>query len=388
MTDDMYLQQAVMLASQAIGLSEPNPRVGCVLVSPAGEMLGQGHTQQAGGPHAEVMALLEAQARGASVAGATAYVTLEPCSHHGRTPPCADALVKAGMARVVVALLDPNPLVGGQGVTRLREAGIQVEVMPPDHASAVAARELNIGFLSRMVRQRPWVRMKMAGSLDGRTALANGQSKWITGEAARADGQVWRARAGAVLTGIGTVLADDPRLDVRAIETRCQPLRVVLDSRWRTPLGARLWAEPGFALVCGLPDSPSDDAGDADDARGAARVRRQALAAAGRPLLDVPADASGRHPDLGALLSALARRGVNELHVEAGARLNAALIAGGWVDEYLIYLAPKLIGPGRPLADLPALADLTGAVDLGFHDVQLVGRDLRVLARPAGGSRF
>ncbi len=382
--DDQFLHQAVTLARRAVGLSEPNPRVGCVLVSPVGAVLGQGHTQQAGGPHAEVMALRDAQAQGALVAGATAYVTLEPCSHHGRTPPCADALVKAGVARVVVALLDPNPLVGGQGVTRLREAGIQVDVVPPDHASAVAARELNIGFLSRMVRQRPWVRMKMAGSLDGRTALNNGQSKWITGEAARADGQVWRARAGAVLTGIGTVLADDPRLDVRAIETHCQPLRVVLDSHWRTPLGARLWAEPGTALVCGL----SGSQWERDDADGAVRVRRQALADAGRPLQDVPADAEGRHLDLGVVLTALAQRGVNELHVEAGARLNAALIAGGWVDEYLVYLAPKLIGPGRALADLPELTSLSGVVDLCFHDVQLVGGDLRVLARPPGRGSF
>lgn len=377
--DDQFLHQAVTLARQAIGLSEPNPRVGCVLVSPAGDVLGQGHTQQAGGPHAEVMALRDAQARGASVAGATAYVTLEPCSHHGRTPPCADALVEAGVARVVVALLDPNPLVGGQGVTRLREAGIQVDVVPPDHASAVASRELNIGFLSRMVRRRPWVRMKMAGSLDGRTALENGQSKWITGEAARADGQVWRARAGAVLTGIGTVLADDPRLDVRAIETHCQPLRVVLDSHWRTPADARLWAAPGEAMVCGLASAHLDEA---------ALGRREALEGAGRSVLEVAADAGGSHPDLAVALSALAQYGVNELHVEAGARLNAALIAGGWVDEYLIYLAPKLIGPGRPLADLPALADLTGVVDLSFHDVQLVGEDLRVLARPPGRADF
>ncbi|MBI2733795.1 MAG: bifunctional diaminohydroxyphosphoribosylaminopyrimidine deaminase/5-amino-6-(5-phosphoribosylamino)uracil reductase RibD [Aquabacterium sp.] len=380
--DDEFLHQAVTLARGAIGLSEPNPRVGCVLVSPTGGVLGRGHTQQAGGPHAEVMALRDAQAQGAALAGATAYVTLEPCSHHGRTPPCADALVTAGVARVVVALLDPNPLVGGQGVARLRAAGIQVDVVPPDHVSAVASRELNIGFLSRMVRQRPWVRMKMAGSLDGRTALDNGQSKWITSEAARADGQLWRARAGAVLTGIGTVLADDPRLDVRAMATHCQPLRVVLDSQWRTPPDARLWAEPGEALVCGLPDA------QLDGAQGAAKVRRQVLLDAGRPLLEVQPDASGRHPDLGALLAALAQRGINELHVEAGARLNAALMAGGWVDEYLIYLAPKLIGPGRPLADLPALADLAQAMTLDFHDVQLVGRDLRVLARPPGRGAF
>lgn len=396
--DAVFLNQALALAARAIGLSEPNPRVGCVLVSPRGQVLGEGHTQQAGGPHAEVMALRDAQARGATLAGATAYVTLEPCSHHGRTPPCADALVKAGLARVVIALMDPNPLVGGQGVARLREAGIAVEVVPVDHPAALAARELNIGFLSRMVRQRPWVRMKMAGSLDGRTALDNGQSQWITGEAARADGQVWRARAGAVLTGIGTVLADDPRLDVRAVATPVQPLRVVLDSQWRTPVDARLWAEPGRALVVGLGLAEEGVAGPAPvlqsaaglaglappliDANAAAQARRQALLDAGRALLDIAPDTSGRHPDVGAVLSELAARGVNELHVEAGARLNAAFIAGGWVDEYLVYLAPKLIGPGRSLAELPALSDLAEARTLRFHEVQLIGDDLRVIARP------
>lgn len=375
--DDDFLLRACELARQAIGLSEPNPRVGCVLVSAAGQVIGQGHTQQAGGPHAEVMALRDAESRGLPVAGATAFVTLEPCAHHGRTPPCADALVRAGLARVVVALLDPNPLVGGQGVGRLQAAGIQVEVMPADHPCAVASRELNIGFLSRMERQRPWLRMKIAGSLDGRTALANGQSKWITGEAARADGQVWRARAGAVLTGIGTVLADDPRLDVRAVAVPRQPLRVVLDSQWRTPLVARLWGAPGEASVYGL---------GADHLDEPARRRRQALADAGRALCDLPADASGRCVDLAALLADLARRGVNELHVEAGARLNAAFIAAGLVDEYLFYLAPKLIGPGRALADLAPLSDLADAVALRFHEVQQVGEDLRVRARPAPGA--
>lgn len=377
--DDDFLLRAVGLAAQAIGLSEPNPRVGCVLVSPSGEVLGQGHTQQAGGPHAEVMALRDAQSRGLSVAGATAYVTLEPCAHHGRTPPCADALVRAGLGRVVVALMDPNPLVGGKGVARLREAGIAVDVVPPTHPAAVAAWALNIGFLSRMVRHRPWVRMKMAGSLDGRTALANGQSKWITGEAARADGQVWRARAGAVLTGIGTVLADDPRLDVRAIDTLCQPLRVVLDTHWRTPVDARIWDQPGDALVMGLP---------AQDADPAAHARYQSLVDAGRTVAVMPADEGGLRLDLTAVLTELTRRQVNELHVEAGARLNAAWIASGLVDEYLIYLAPKLIGPGRALADLPALGDLAEATTLRFHDAQMVGDDLRVLARPIGAGAF
>jgi diaminohydroxyphosphoribosylaminopyrimidine deaminase/5-amino-6-(5-phosphoribosylamino)uracil reductase len=377
--DTRALAQAVALARGAIGLSEPNPRVGCVLVSAKGEVIGQGHTQQAGGPHAEVMALREAAERGQPTQGATAYVTLEPCSHHGRTPPCADALVKASVARVVVALLDPNPLVGGQGVARLRAAGIQVDVVPPEHPCAVASRELNIGFLSRMVRQRPWVRMKMAGSLDGRTALDNGQSQWITGDAARADGQVWRARAGAVLTGIGTVLADDPRLDVRAVQTPRQPLRVVLDSNWRTPSSARLLAPPGQVLIYGLSDGL--------DAAQAARTQ-QALREQGADVATLPPDATGQHLDLGAVLADLGRRGINELHVEAGARLNAAFIAGGWVDEYLVYLAPKLIGPGRGLAALPALQDLSDAAELCFHEVQQVGADLRVLARPVGPAPF
>ncbi|WP_367114644.1 bifunctional diaminohydroxyphosphoribosylaminopyrimidine deaminase/5-amino-6-(5-phosphoribosylamino)uracil reductase RibD [Aquabacterium sp.] len=382
--DDAFLMQAVALAREAIGLSEPNPRVGCVLVSASGEVLGQGHTQQAGGPHAEVMALRDAESRGLSAAGATAYVTLEPCAHHGRTPPCADALVRVGVGRVVIALMDPNPLVGGKGAARLREAGIAVDVVPPTHPAAVASWELNIGFLSRMVRQRPWVRMKMAGSLDGRTALGNGQSKWITGEAARADGQVWRARAGAVLTGIGTVLADDPRLDVRAIETPRQPLRVVLDSHWRTPVNARIWDLPGEALVIGLEDGDQAEEGASERAA----ARHQALVDAGRPVLALPADNSGRHVSLPAVLAELMRRHVNELHVEAGAQLNAALIAADLVDEYLIYQAPKLIGPGRALAELPDLDDLTGAVTLQFHDVQMVGDDLRILARPPGRGRF
>jgi diaminohydroxyphosphoribosylaminopyrimidine deaminase/5-amino-6-(5-phosphoribosylamino)uracil reductase len=364
--DDARLMEAADLARGAVALSEPNPRVGCVLVSTSGAVIGRGHTQEAGGPHAEVMALRDAEAAGQSTAGATAYVTLEPCSHHGRTPPCADALVRAGVARVVVALIDPNPLVKGQGVARLQAAGVAVVVVPSVHPAAVASRELNIGFLSRMVRQRPWVRLKMAGSLDGRTALANGESKWVTGEAARADGQVWRARAGAVLTGIGTALADDPRLDVRALPVPRQPLRVVLDARWQLSPTAQLLKPPGEALVMGL-------------AQGGRAMSD--LAAAGACTQPMPADASGARLDLGAVLGELARRGVNELHVEAGARLNAAFIAGGWVDEYLVYIAPKLLGPGRALADLPALAHLSDAVSLHLHDVATVGGDVRLVAR-------
>jgi diaminohydroxyphosphoribosylaminopyrimidine deaminase/5-amino-6-(5-phosphoribosylamino)uracil reductase len=229
--DHRHGARALELAAQALRLSNPNPRVGCVIWNADGQVIGEGHTQRAGGPHAEVMALRDAQARGESTIGATAFVSLEPCSHHGRTPPCCDALVAAGLSRVVVAGTDPNPLVGGRGIERLRAAGITVDILPGEDPLACAARELNIGFLSRMVRGQPWVRMKMAASLDGTTALNNGVSQWITGEAARADGHAWRARACAVLTGIGTVLEDDPMLDVRLADTPRQPHLVVVDSR-------------------------------------------------------------------------------------------------------------------------------------------------------------
>jgi len=377
MRDDEAMRQAVGLARQALGLTDPNPRVGCVLLGADGLVAGQGHTQQAGGPHAEVMALRDAEARGLNVRGGAAFVTLEPCSHHGRTPPCAEALVAHGLARVVVALLDPNPLVAGQGVALLRAAGTEVVVLPPDHPEAVAARELNLGFLSRMVRKRPWVRLKVAASLDGRTALDNGESQWITGPEARADGHAWRARASAVLTGIGTVLDDDPRLDVRGIHTPRQPWRVVLDSAWRTPPGSHVLAPPGSVFVYGV----------ADDAE--AKVRQQALAATGASVVLAPASAAqpGR-VDLGWVLHDLAARGVNELHVEAGARLNAAFIQGDWVDEYLLYMAPKLIGPGRALAALSPLDRLADATTLRFVDTAMVGPDLRLIARPPGREAF
>lgn len=385
MNDDEILHQAVALARQAVGLTDPNPRVGCVILAADGRVAGQGHTQQAGGPHAEVMALRDAEARGVNVRGGTAFVTLEPCSHHGRTPPCADALVAHGLARVVIALLDPNPLVAGQGVRRLEAAGIAVSVVPTDHPAALAARELNLGFLSRMVRQRPWVRLKVAASLDGRTALDNGESQWITGPEARADGQAWRARATAVLTGIGTVLDDDPRLDVRAMPVPRQPWRVVLDSQWRTPVGSRLLAPPGTVFVYGVAQGEE------------ALARQAALAATGATVVPVPhteavpgaqPDAAQGRVDLAWVLRDLAQRGVNELHVEAGARLNAAFIAGEWVDEYLLYVAPKLIGPGRALAALAPLGKLADAPTLRFVDTALVGPDLRLIARPAGREVF
>lgn len=371
------MQAALSQARLALPISAPNPPVGCVIVRD-GRLIGQGHTQQAGGPHAEVMAMRDAQARGESLQGATAYVTLEPCSHHGRTPPCADALIREGFSRVVVALHDPNPLVAGQGAARLRAAGITVDELQPDHPDAIEAREIKIGFLSRMVRQRPWVRLKVAASLDGRTALDNGVSQWITSPVAREDCQHWRARASAVLTGIGTVLDDDPRLDVRAFETPRQPLRVVLDSRWRMPPDAAMLGTPGGVLVAGLP--PADEA---------AQLRQAALQAAGAEVLESPASlAAPGQVDLAWLLPELARRGVNELHVEAGARLNGHLIEQGWADEILVYLAPKLLGPGRALAALSPLTGLDGCWQGEVRDLCLVGPDVRLIVRPAGRERF
>lgn len=385
-----WMQAALSQARLALPISSPNPPVGCVIVRD-GHLIGQGHTQQAGGPHAEVMAMRDAQARGESLRGATAYVTLEPCSHHGRTPPCADALIREGFARVVVALHDPNPLVAGQGAARLRAAGIVVDELPADHPDAIAAREIKIGFLSRMVRQRPWVRLKVAASLDGRTALDNGVSQWITSPAAREDGQHWRARASAVLTGIGTVLDDNPRLDVRGFETPRQPLRVVLDSRWRTPPDAAMLGTTGGVLVVGLPAVDE-----------AARARQSALADAGAEVLEATScavgqgvaggqggvTAAGPQVDLAWLMPELARRGVNELHVEAGARLNGHLIEQGWADEILVYLAPKLLGPGRALAALSPLAGLDGCWQGEVRDLCLVGPDVRLIVRPAGRERF
>ncbi len=381
LNDDLWLHQALQQAELALPLSSPNPAVGCVLVRD-GELIGQGHTQQVGGPHAEVMALRDAQARGHSARGATAYVTLEPCAHHGRTPPCADALVREGLARVVIACADPNPLVAGQGVARLRAAGIEVLQLPPEHPAALQAREILIGFLSRMVRLRPWVRLKVAASLDGRTALDNGVSQWITSPAAREDGQRWRARASAVLTGIGTVLDDNPRMDVRSLPTPRQPLRVVLDSRWRTPPDAALFLADGGVLVVGLP--PLD---------AAAQARQMALSAAGAQILVSPPNDAAKCQEtdrigIAWLLPELARLGVNELHVEAGATLNGHLIEGDWVDEILVYLAPKLLGPGRALAALSPLSALGEAWQGEVRDVCLVGPDVRLTLRPPGRERF
>jgi len=363
-------QTALSAAERAVGLSDPNPRVGCTLISSRGEILATGHTQRAGGPHAEIEALRVAREAGHDPRGAAAVVTLEPCSHHGRTPPCCDALVEAGVVRVVVAVGDPNPRVAGQGLERLRTAGIEVESVGGEWGAA--SRELNIGFFSRMVRGRPWVRMKIAASLDGRTALDDGRSQWITGEAARTDGHAWRRRAGAVLTGIGTVREDDPRLDVRLVPTACQPLRVVVDSRLEIAPSARVLQAPGRALVY----TASDDA-----------ARAATLSSDTVEVARVPADAHGK-TDLAALLDDLARREVNELHVEAGEKLNGSLLRAGLVDELLVYIAPRLLGPGRGIAAIGPLTALADSLDFEIVDVERVGADLRLRLRPPGRADF
>ena len=361
------IKKALLLADNAAKLTSPNPRVGCLIVESDGSILGQGHTQQAGGPHAEITALRDAATRGNSVKGATAYVTLEPCSHHGRTGPCCDALIAAGIKKVVVSIQDPNPLVSGQGIARLRAAGLEVEVGP----GAAESRELNIGFFSRMIRKTPWVRLKMAASLDGTTALANGQSQWITSVEARTDGHAWRARSCAVLTGIGTVLQDNPRLDVRLVDTPRQPHLVVVDSRLETPLDAHLFiAGRGLFIYA---------AGQND-------AKKAALEARGATVVYLP-DANGK-VDLAAMMKDLATREINELHVEAGSKLNGSLIRAGLVDEFLIYMAPKLLGPGQGMAAFGPLQQLSEAVELQFLSTDRVGTDLRVVARGIGRAQF
>lgn len=358
---DPHMRAALALARRALGVSAPNPAVGCVIVAAGGAVIGRGHTQAAGGAHAEVMALRDAAARGQSARGATAYVTLEPCAHHGRTGPCCDALIAAGIGKVAAALQDPNPLVAGQGFARLRAAGIAVDV----GAGAEQARELNIGFFSRMIRGRPWVRLKAAASLDGRTALPDGQSQWITSPAARADGHRWRQRACAVLTGIGTVLQDDPLLNARQSGAARQPDLVLLDSRLRTPASARLWSVAGRRVR--IYTAVQDPA------------RRQALAEQGAEVIALPG--AGGQVDLPAVLRDLARREVNEVHVEAGARLNGALLRAGLVDELLLYLAPVLLGEGAPVAAFGPLAAISQAPRWEYGPLRRIGNDLRLLAR-------
>ncbi len=365
------IRQALGLATQALFLSNPNPRVGCVITSRTGEIVGKGSTQRAGGPHAEIMALRDAQARGHDLQGATAYVTLEPCSHHGRTGPCCDALIAAGIAKVVASLADPNPLVAGQGFARLRAAGVEVSVGD----GAQESFELNIGFFSRMVRKTPWVRMKMAASLDGTTALPNGESQWITSSAARADGHAWRARACAVLTGIGTVLEDNPRLDVRDVATPRQPHVVVVDSQLQTPPDARLFIA---GRACYIYCAGSNDT--------AFQERKQALESQGAVVVELPN--AHNKVDLPAMLADLASRGVNELHVEAGTKLNGSFIREGLVDEMLVYLAPCMLGEGLAMAHFGPLTQLDQGLSMDFKSVEKIGPDVRILARVKGRDNF
>jgi diaminohydroxyphosphoribosylaminopyrimidine deaminase/5-amino-6-(5-phosphoribosylamino)uracil reductase len=352
------MRLALEWAAKGMYTTSPNPRIGCVLVR-NGVVIGAGVTQAAGQDHAEIQALKDAAARGNAVQGATAYVTLEPCNHHGRTPPCSDALVRAGLGRVVAAMTDPNPLVAGQGLAKLQAAGIAVT----SGVLAAEAHEMNIGFFSRMERARPWVRLKTAASLDGVTALHNGRSQWITGPEARADGHAWRARTCAVLTGIGTVKADDPQLTVRAVETPRQPRRIVVDSRLEIDPSARI-LEGGGTWIVAAQSSPA---------------KETQLRDAGAEIIMLP-NAAGK-VNLPALMLELGRRQINELHVEAGSKLNASLLREGCVDELLAYLAPAVIGDGQRMFELPALKSLERKITLKFHEVKQIGADLRILAR-------
>ncbi|WP_363929307.1 bifunctional diaminohydroxyphosphoribosylaminopyrimidine deaminase/5-amino-6-(5-phosphoribosylamino)uracil reductase RibD [Thiocapsa sp.] len=366
--DHVYMARAVQLAELGRFTTDPNPRVGCVIVRD-GHIVGEGWHRRAGEPHAERHALTEA---GERARGATAYVTLEPCCHQGRTPPCTDGLLEAGVARVVCAMVDPNPLVAGRGLRLLTEAGVAVET----GLLEAEARALNPGFIKRMEQGRPYVRCKLAASLDGRTAMASGESYWITSEAARRDVQRLRAGSSAILTGIGTLLADDPSLNVRLGaedlpgmcpgETIRQPLRVVLDSRWRTPRSARILTLPGTTLIVGAVDDPG---------------RMAELKGAGAEVYRCPGDSA--HVDLGALLNELGQREINEVLLETGPTLAGAAISEGLVDEILIYLAPHLMGDaGRGLFTLPGLDRMRDRIPLAITDVRAVGRDLRITARP------
>lgn len=362
--DHAFMARALQAARRSLYITSPNPRVGCVLVRD-GVVIGEGSTQPAGRNHAEIEALAAARANQSDVRGATAYVTLEPCSHHGRTPPCADALIAAGIVRVVAAMQDPNPLVAGQGLQHLQFAGIETQCGLLEHE----AREINIGFVARMTRGRPWLRLKTAASLDGKTALNNGRSQWITGPAARADGHHWRARSCAMLTGIGTIRDDDPSLTVRGVDygkhAPRQPLRVVVDSRLEIPLTAQILSG-GNTLIAAVHED---------------REKTAALRDRGAEVVILP-DTHGK-VDLGALMVELARRGINEIHGEAGVKLNGSLLRAGLVDELLLYLAPILLGDtARGIFNLPELIDLSGRIDLQIVDLRRVGDDIRILARP------
>ena len=353
--DHAHMAHALRLAERGLYTTAPNPRVGCVIVK-HGLVIGSGWHERAGEPHAEIHAL---RAAGEQTRGATAYVTLEPCSHVGRTPPCADALISAGIIRVIAAMTDPNPQVAGQGLTRLAAAGVAVSM----GLMADEARALNPGFVQRMTLQRPWIRIKTAASLDGRTALANGQSQWITGNDARMDVHRWRARSCAILTGIGTVLADDPQLNVRHLDTQRQPFKIIVDTHLRTPVTAHI-LQSTHTLIAHAATHPE---------------RCQPLLDAGATLIQVPL--CNQQLDLSYLMTQLAQHGINEVLTEAGARLNGALIAAGLANQWIAYIAPIVMGASaRGLFNLPCLDQLSAAPKLTITECLRIGNDWRMLA--------
>ncbi|MDO8714647.1 MAG: bifunctional diaminohydroxyphosphoribosylaminopyrimidine deaminase/5-amino-6-(5-phosphoribosylamino)uracil reductase RibD [Polynucleobacter sp.] len=361
--DHQFMSEALAEAQNARYLSNPNPRVGCVIIND-GQVIGRGHTQRVGGPHAEVQALADAKAQGFDPLGSTVYVTLEPCNHTGRTPPCVDALIAAKPAIVIVAMADPNPLVSGKGLERLKAAGIDVRCGLLESE----AQALNPGFISRMTRGLPWVRMKIAASLDGKTALPNGQSQWITGSLARADGHHWRAQACAILTGVGTVKEDDPTLNVRDVKTNRQPWKIIVDSNLETPLNAKVLSNPqasGVILVCASLESQES------------QQKAKAFEALGVEVI-LMSNANGK-VDLPKLFAYLAQeRHMNEIHVEAGFKLNGSLLREGCVDELLLYYAPFFMGDGIGMENISPLTDLEQRQDWTFIDQGLFGPDLRV----------
>lgn len=357
--DQQWMQAALRMAQGVLYLTAPNPRVGCVIVE-ANKLVGQGATQRIGGPHAEVVALQQARQNGANLRQCTVYVTLEPCSHYGRTPPCVEALLQAKPQRVVVALVDPNPQVAGRGIKALRSAGIKVEV----GLCAQAAAEQNPGFISRMMHQQPFMWLKLAASVDGRSALANGESQWITGPEARADGHAWRARSCMVLSGIGTIVDDDPLLNVRGIDTARQPIRAVVDTTFRiSPSAAIFNGDPVWIFTTVVNSEKTAILQDVN-----ARV--------------IVLNATPRgQVDLAELVRFLGTQDINEVHVEAGAVLSGALLAQQCIDQLLIYLAPTLLGPGLPMAELPVLQKLADAQRFEFIESKLMGTDVRLLLR-------
>ena len=357
--DSAFMARALKLAQRGLYTADPNPRVGCVIVL-NNKVVGEGWHQRAGGHHAEIMALENA---GDASIGATAYVTLEPCCHHGRTPPCTDALIAAGIQRVVVATTDPNPAVAGAGERQLKDAGVAILT----GLLEAEARALNIGFLQRMQSNRPYLRTKIAVSLDGRTALANGESKWITGESARADVQRWRARSSAIVTGVGTALADDPLLTVRAEELGAvePPARIVLDSTLRIPASAQIFRSPGSVRI--FCTDAHDDKVSSIEAAGA--------------VVEVLASEQGR-VSLTAVIARLAELEVNEVLVEAGPTLNGALLNAGLIDELLVYMAGNILGTeGRGMFAIPELTDMSKRQELELVDFRRVGKDCRLTYR-------